>query len=189
MPTRKSDQRREVMSQELTPQEAAHALAGKIGALQEAPHNLPLIKVVGMSGSGKSTFVNRLRRAGYHARPVSQEHSEIADLWQQFDRPLVLIYLSLSLEAQKLRRADVNWTPEYYKIEEKRLEMARNHADLRIDTTHLTPDEVYNLAVAYLGKLNLRRAQVSLHPLPSTGSTSSRAQNTPTDPAETDSKT
>ena len=70
---------------------------------------LPLNKVVGVSASGKSTLVAGLRQAGYYARPVSQEHSHLPDLWQQFDRGRVLIYLDNDLESQRQRRPDVSW--------------------------------------------------------------------------------
>src|SRR4051794_16737319 len=71
---------------------------------------LPIIKVVGISGSGKSTLVAALRAQGYDARPVSQEHSQVPNLWQQFERSTYLIYLYASLEVQQRRRQDVTWT-------------------------------------------------------------------------------
>ena len=85
----------------------------------------PLIKVVGISAGGKSTLVRNLRNAGYDARPVSQEHSSIPDLWQQFDTPDVLIYLDTTLDAQRTRRPDVTWTAETLRAEERRLDHAR----------------------------------------------------------------
>ena len=63
----------------------------------------PLIKVVGVSASGKSTLVTSLREVGF-ARPVSQEHSDVAELWKQFGFPRVLIFLDNDLAGQRGRR-------------------------------------------------------------------------------------
>ena len=95
----------------------------------------PLIKVVGISGSGKSTLVSVLRQAGYNARPVSQEHSHIADLWQRFDRLRFLIYLDADLASQMRRRPDVTWSKADWLTEHERLAHARAHAD-RPRTAH-----------------------------------------------------
>lgn len=145
---------------------------------------LPVIKVVGMSGAGKSTLVGRLRSAGYDARAVSQEHSAIPDLWRRFDPPWVLIFLTLDLDTQKRRRADVTWTPDYFRTEEARLASARSHADLRIDTSQLAAAEVYTIVESYLQRAQIRHAAAPLQPLPSTGSASRRASD-PRPPAAT----
>lgn len=159
---------------QLSESEADRTIEAETHRLQTEVDQLPVVKVVGMSGAGKSTLVRCLRAAGYNARPVSQEHSEVPELWREFGRPLAMIYLTLSLETQAARRRDVSWTPEYFKEEERRLESARIHADLRIDTSSLTPKEVCDLALAYLRQVNVRHADDSLHPLPSTGSAISR---------------
>ncbi|MEX1020340.1 MAG: hypothetical protein WDZ49_11825 [Litorilinea sp.] len=169
----------------LTEADAQSAIELGTIALHNDDRNLPIIKVVGMSGAGKSTLVRRLRAAGYNARAVSQEHSAIQELWRQFDHPLILIYLTLSLEVQRSRRADVTWTPDYFRTEEARLGSARAHADVRIDTSNLTPDNVYDVAVSYLRAANVRHATVPLQPLPSTGSASRRGPL----PTATDSQT
>ncbi len=146
---------------------------------QEAPHptptllpagDLPVIKVVGISGSGKSTLVHTLRAHGYHARSISQEHSNVPTLWQQFDPTHRLIYLSVSLEGQRQRRPGVGWNEAAYRTEVDRLAHARKHADLRIDTTDLTPDEVAAVALHYLRAQKVRHAEGPLEPLPPTGS-------------------
>jgi hypothetical protein len=132
--------------------------------------NLPVIKVVGISASGKSTLVRNLRAAGYDARPVSQEHSKVPDLWQQFDRPMYLIYLHASLEDQQARRQDVSWSAAIHQEEVLRLAHAREHADLRIDTSGLMPEGVYRVASTYLARRRVRRANHPLEALPATGS-------------------
>jgi RNase adaptor protein for sRNA GlmZ degradation len=131
---------------------------------------LPVIKVVGISGSGKSTLVRALRAAGYDARPVSQEHSNVPTLWQQFDRPAYLIFLNASVDNQNTRRQDVTWSSDAHQEEARRLAHAREHADLRIDTGDLTPQGVYNVAKSFLTRKRVRHANAPLPPLPPTGS-------------------
>ena len=138
----------------------------------ENEHQRPLsiIKIVGMSASGKSTLVAGLRQAGYDARPISQEHSHVPDLWKQFDFPRVLIYLDASLGAQQARRGDVTWDEKNWAEEQQLLAHARDHADLRIDTTRLGPAEVLKVALAYLVQELVRHAAAPLPPVAATGS-------------------
>ena len=131
---------------------------------------LPVIKVVGVSASGKSTLVKGLRGAGYDARPVSQEHSNVHDLWKQFGFPKVLIYLDASLQVQRQRRPDVEWDEEARHGEIEKLADALENADLRVDTTELTPPKVLHVALAYLQNLGVRHAVEPLPPVPQTGS-------------------
>ena len=135
-----------------------------------SPNSLPLVKIVGVSGSGKSTLVEGLRLAGYNARPVSQEHSAIPYLWQQFDRPAVLIFLYANLEAQQRRRPDVEWKEKDLSIEMHRLSHAKGHSDLRIETSDLEPDAVLRLVLRYLEHTNLSHSSHPLKPVPPTGS-------------------
>ena len=131
---------------------------------------LPTIKVVGMSASGKSTLVQSLRERGYDARPISQEHSSVSDLWRQFDVPVVLIYLDVSLECQRLRRPDVSWNRRYHGQEAARLRHARDHADLRIDTSTMTPSEVLAVVLVLLEQDDRHHADRPLPPVTPTGS-------------------
>jgi hypothetical protein len=128
-----------------------------------------VVKVVGTSASGKSTLVTRLRRAGYNARPISQEHSNVPDLWSQFDRPAALIFLHVDVESQQDRRPDVAWSEQMLRRELDRLADARAHADLRVDTSALSPDAVFQLAVGMLERLRIAHAATALDPLPITG--------------------
>jgi RNase adaptor protein for sRNA GlmZ degradation len=130
---------------------------------------LPLIKVVGVSGSGKSTLVQGLRAAGYNARPVSQEHSNLPDLWRQFEEPRVLMYLYVDLEHQRQRHTEIGWSEETMAQELERLAHAREHASLRIDTSRLAPAQVLQVALAYLVHERIRRGSSPLPPLPATG--------------------
>jgi hypothetical protein len=140
------------------------------GITLKAGQDLPLIKVVGLSASGKSTLVALLRQCGYHARPVSQEHSHVATLWRQFDLPRVLIYLETTLAAQQQRRPDVTWTQEELLVEQERLAHARDHADLRIDTTELKTNEVAQIALTFLESRKIAHLEQPLPPLSATGS-------------------
>ncbi|MBE2240245.1 MAG: hypothetical protein IAE81_20840 [Caldilineaceae bacterium] len=130
---------------------------------------LPLIKVVGVSASGKSTLVARLRAAGWNARPVSQEHSDVEDLWKHFGFPRILIYLDNDLQEQQARRTDVNWSSDNLAQERQRLSHACEHADLRINTVRLTADQVQELVTAFLRANHIRRSQMPLPLLPRTG--------------------
>lgn len=109
----------------------------------------PLIAVVGPCASGKSTLAGALRERGYNAREVAQEHSDVETMWQDITRPDLLIYLDVSQETAGRRRAaeaDAVW---WYKLE-RRLRHARRHADVRIKTDDLSPEEVLNEAVSFL---------------------------------------
>jgi hypothetical protein len=135
--------------------------------------NLPLIKVVGISASGKSTLVKALRQRGYQARPISQEHSNIPSLWQQFEPLRLLFYLDVDLETQRARRPDVTWDKHWMTEETERLRHAHDHADLIINTSGLSPETVLQIALTFLQNENIRHAD---HPLPSHNATGSALQ-------------
>lgn len=135
---------------------------------------LPIIKVVGMSASGKSTLVKRLRALGYDARPVSQEHSNIPTLWQHFDQPAYdnphwLIYLDARLACQRARRPDVSWTPKWHQTEQSRLGHARGRADFRVDTSDMTPAAVAEVVLIFLRRHQIEHADEALPPITPTG--------------------
>ncbi|MCB0062014.1 MAG: hypothetical protein KDE19_07860 [Caldilineaceae bacterium] len=137
---------------------------------QTDPADLPLIKVVGISAGGKSTLVRALRQRGYQARPVSQEHSNVPTLWEQFDRPRLLLYLDIDLETQRARRPDVTWNKEWLVEERERLAHARDHADLIIDARHQSPEAVLQIALTFLQNKQIRHAPEPLPPIAPTGS-------------------
>ena len=129
-----------------------------------------LVKIVGVSAAGKSTLVAGLRRLGFNARPVAQEHSQVPDMWQQIRPPHLLIFLDADLPAQGARRPDVSWNERWRRTELQRLEHARGHADLLIDTSLLTPEKVMDQAVDFLRKRKVQPAPGPLAELPRTGS-------------------
>jgi pantothenate kinase len=91
------------------------------------------VAVVGHCASGKSTLVGALRRTGYDAHAVAQEHSGISWLWRHSEAD-VLIYLDVPLVAVRARRGE-EWPQAVYDAQEARLTDARAHADLILDTS------------------------------------------------------
>jgi hypothetical protein len=105
------------------------------------------IGVVGACGTGKSELVTRLSQHGYQAHHIAQEHSFVPTMWQQLASPDILVFLVVSYP-ETLRRKGFHWTEEEYLEQLRRLSHARSHADLVIDTDPLTPDEVFEDALA-----------------------------------------
>lgn len=147
-----------------------------------ARERLPLIKVVGVSAAGKSTLVEALRRLGYDARPASQEHSQIPDMWRRIRPPTVLIYLDADVETQRRRRPDVSWDEAWLAVERERLAHARAHADLYIDTRDKSKEQVLARVLAFLQAQGIAHADHPLPPLPRTGG--SRPPPSPADTPE-----
>ena len=101
----------------------------------------PTIAVVGPCASGKTTLISELRKRGYTAKHVAQEHSFVPDMWYRMTDPGVLIYLDVSYEVSKERQRVSEWPYNLYKKQISRLRHARKHADLYLDTNQLTPGE------------------------------------------------
>jgi GTPase SAR1 family protein len=94
---------------------------------------IPLkVAVVGPCASGKSTLVRNLRRHGYDAYAVAQEHSAVPGLWNHL-HPDVLIALHADLSTIRLRRGPA-WSRGIYEAQLQRLQDAYASADLLIDT-------------------------------------------------------
>ncbi len=110
----------------------------------------PLIAVVGVCASGKSTLVAGLRAHGFNARQVLQEHSYVPYMWQRITNPDLLIYLDCTIETTRARRHDRNFERWILDEERRRLEHAREHCHLYLSTDRLTPDEILSRAVAFL---------------------------------------
>lgn len=109
----------------------------------------PLIAVVGPCASGKSSLVRRLKKLGYNARSVAQDHSYVPDMWQRFTKPDILIYLDAGLSTIARRRR-VSWGERYLAGERHRLRHARHHCDLYLLTDDLTKEKVLEKVVAFL---------------------------------------
>lgn len=113
----------------------------------------PLIAVVGPCAAGKSTLVQALKRSGYRAREAAQEHSYVPDMWQRFTQPNLLIYLDVSWEIARQRRPTTSINTKSWRQLKQRLEHAQTHADLYIQTDHLTPEEIVEKTVSFIEML------------------------------------
>lgn len=107
------------------------------------------IGVVGPCAAGKTTLINGLKNRGYQARHIAQEHSYVKDMWQRITNPELLIFLDVSFEVS-MQRNWMNWTESDYLEQLRRLEHARSHAGLIIDTNHLTPEQVLAQVLCFL---------------------------------------
>jgi deoxyadenosine/deoxycytidine kinase len=108
----------------------------------------PHIVIVGPCASGKSTLSANLRELGFDAAVCSQEHSEIATLWRH-SQPDVLIALDIDLETIRARRGR-EWPETIYRVQIERLKSARAAADVIIDASILSAEEVLNVALNFL---------------------------------------
>jgi hypothetical protein len=113
----------------------------------------PLIAVVGVCASGKSTLVRGLQARGWNARHVVQEHSYVPDMWQRITQPDLLIYLDASVEIIRQRRRDPEMPAWLIEAERHRLRHALESCDLYIQTGALSPDQVLERALDFLGKI------------------------------------
>jgi thymidylate kinase len=107
------------------------------------------IGVVGPCSAGKTTLINTVKKYGFNIHHIAQEHSHVQDMWQQLDKPDVLIYLDVTYNVS-MKRRPLNMTREDFSDQIKRLEHARQHANLYINTTVLTPEDVLNQVLQYL---------------------------------------
>ncbi len=109
----------------------------------------PLIGIVGPCGAGKTTLAEGLRRKGYRARAIVQEHSYVQDMWQRLTKPDVLIFLQAScLVGGKRRR--LNWTESEWEEQQRRLTHAHKHADFALDTDPLGIEDVLDIVLDFL---------------------------------------
>lgn len=68
------------------------------------------------------------------------------DMWARITGPDILIYLNVSY-AKTMERKSLNWTIVEYDIQLSRLQHAREHAQIHIDTDPLSPEELIILAI------------------------------------------
>ncbi len=121
---------------------------------QDARHAIPppisgRIAVVGPCASGKSTLVEFLCALGYDAHQCGQEHSDIPNMWQRLTRPEYLIFLDVSPDVA-LSRREMGFYALVVHRQQARLDHARQHADLVIDTDSLSPQQVCDAALGFL---------------------------------------
>lgn len=117
--------------------------------MDEPPSKRPLVGVVGPCGSGKSTLIEGLEKQGYACRHIAQEHSYVQSMWQVISKPEVLIYLGASFPVSTARRK-LNWQEKDHAEQLRRLNHARQHAHLIVNTDDLTPAQVLQTALDFL---------------------------------------
>lgn len=108
-----------------------------------------VIGLVGVCASGKTTLGARLLARGYKIKHIAQEHSFVKDMWKRISNPDLLVFLDASFETS-IQRRRLDWNPADYAEQQRRLEHARQHADLYIQTDELTPAEVEAAVIAFL---------------------------------------
>lgn len=94
-----------------------------------------------------------LRAAGYEARQPAQEHSYVPAMWQKLTQPDILIYLDVNYESVMARRPKNPGSPQRLAEQHQRLSHARQHCDLYIDTSPLTPTEVQAQVLTFLSQV------------------------------------
>ncbi len=62
-------------------------------------------------------------------------------MWERLTSPDILIFLDVSFE-ESMKRRKQNWSIADYQEQHHRLRHARQHANLYVDTTALSPGEV-----------------------------------------------
>jgi len=111
-----------------------------------------VLAVLGPCAAGKTTLVLELRRRGYVAREVAQEHSAVPDLWRKRGHPGPMVFLDVSPEIACNRRG-IAVVPSWWSSASSRLEMARRDADLYLCTDELSREQVLSGVLAYLVSL------------------------------------
>lgn len=115
----------------------------------------PRIVVVGPCAAGKTTLVDHLRSKGYNIRSCAQEHSYVAQLWQQFSRADVLIFLDADSATIARRQRRPDQTQVRLDVQRRRLSHARSHCDFYLRTDDLTGRQVADAVEAFLAKRGL----------------------------------
>lgn len=117
---------------------------------------LTKIGIVGPCTAGKSTLIQRLDgRFSAQLRHIAQEHSYVQTMWQRISHPDWLIFLDVSYAVSLQRREDFNWTPAEYEEQQRRLDHAREHADLYILTDPFSAEQVAQKVIEFLTRVGV----------------------------------
>ena len=100
----------------------------------------PLVLIVGVCASGKTTLSTGLRELGYNARSLAQEHSASPRLWQ-YRQPDFLILLDCEYSTIQQRK-QIAWGLKRYGKQQEMLQNAREHADMIVHTDSFSPEEL-----------------------------------------------
>jgi gluconate kinase len=98
------------------------------------------VAVVGPCASGKTTIAAALTECGFDAYVVGQEHSDIHWLWQR-QQPDAVVFLDVPLEVIRIRRG-ADWPLWLFERQLKRLQNARDNANVVIQNVSATPSEI-----------------------------------------------
>ncbi len=109
----------------------------------------PLIGIVGVCASGKTTLNAGLTALGFNCRHIAQEHSYVPTMWRRITNPDILIYLEVSYE-NTIARKSLNWTRDEYAQQLFRLRDAIENAHICINTDDLTPQQLIDRVVKEL---------------------------------------
>jgi cytidylate kinase len=112
----------------------------------------PLIGLVGVCASGKSTLLKGLEARGYRVRHIAQEHSYVKDMWKRLTNPDILIFLDVSYPLT-LKRRKLDWSEADWAEQQRRLAHARENANFYIDTDHLSAEQVLERVISFLETL------------------------------------
>lgn len=107
------------------------------------------IGIVGPCSAGKTTLIYSLREKGFDVRHIAQEHSYVPDMWQLLVHPDILVYLDVSY-AESMRRRPLDMNSFDFDEQNRRLEHAREHADIYINTEGILPEEVLKIVEGLL---------------------------------------
>jgi uridine kinase len=118
----------------------------------EPERDKPLIGIVGVCASGKTSLISKLNALGYSCRHIAQEHSYVKTMWKQLTNPDILVYLHVSYP-ETIKRRNLNWTQTEYDEQLNRISNAKEYADIIIETDSLTSEEVVNETVTKLESL------------------------------------
>lgn len=120
-----------------------------LGEPINADHSSIKVGLVGPCAAGKSTLAGKLKPLGLNIRQIAQEHSYVPNMWAKISKPDLLIFLDVSFAVSQERKT-LNWNHTEFEEQQRRLQHAREHANLYIHTDDLTPDEVKNAVVDFL---------------------------------------
>src|SRR5664279_3401851 len=82
--------------------------------------NRPLVGIVGVCASGKSTLISGLNERGIWTRHIAQEHSYVKNMWKRITNPDILIFLDASYDVT-IERLQLNWTKAEWEEQQRRL--------------------------------------------------------------------
>ena len=116
---------------------------------QSASQKQPLVGIVGVCASGKSTLIAGLEAHGVRTRHIAQEHSYVKDMWKRITNPDILIFIDASYPVT-LKRRQFNWTEEDWAEQQRRLIHARQYANLYINTDELSIEQVLKIVIAFI---------------------------------------